>query len=147
MIIPIKYELIHFINIMFNQNQNQQPNTFQQVPSNDPFRQQNPNQNPMNMFQNMGQGPNNPGMPGNGCIYSFILVFSPGTFRGVMQNQQFQDNPNIQTYPNKLADDGYQESGLSLQQGARQNFISKVYMLLSIQLLFTTLLGYFAYNS
>lgn len=64
-----------------------------------------------------------------------------------MQNQQFQNNPNLQTYPNKLADDGYQESGLSLEQGARQKFISKVYMLLSLQLLFTSLLGYFAYNS
>lgn len=64
-----------------------------------------------------------------------------------MQNQQYQNNPDIQTYPNKLADDEYQESGLSLEQGARQKFISKVYMLLSLQLLFTCLLGYFAYNS
>lgn len=53
---------------MFNQNPNQQPNTFQQVPQNEPFRQQSGNQNPMNMFQNMGQGSNNQGMAGNGSI-------------------------------------------------------------------------------
>jgi FtsH-binding integral membrane protein len=66
-----------------------------------------------------------------------------GDFLGSFQNQQFAQN---QENPNKLAEEEYY-AGTDLSGSARKKFVGKVYLLISLQLLLTTVIGYIAYNS
>lgn len=68
---------------------------------------------------------------------------NPAFYRGSIPNNQLNNNQN---QPNKLSQQEYYNSG-SLTQNARKNFIAKVYLLLTLQLLFTAVIGYLGYNN
>jgi hypothetical protein len=74
-------------------------------------------------------------------IFNIYEEFNPNDFRGSAPNQVSYPQYN----ENKLAEEEHYSG--DLQQSARKGFVGKVYLLLSLQLLLTAVVGYFAYNS